>query len=364
MSKEANNDFVSPTKGALSAAQMIEDIAAFVHQEPQDFYRLVIGTDSQSHAINGKSEIDFVTALIVHRRGHGARYYWRKEKIYKKPILRDKIYTETLMSLAIAQRVGKDRATVYRWLRGIRLGGLREFVEDYRGAKKGPRRRKVNPYIERRVLSLRREHRECCGEKVVYWLAKEGIHLSRSSVYRVLNKHLQLRARGHRNRLRGPVPRGEGPRQVIQMDTVVLGELYAYTAVDTYTREAQVVLLPGLTGADGLRALEEVMAYFGCCEVLQTDGGREFGGVFEEKVRCYVRRHRVARPYEKNEQAFVESFHRSLRRECVGWWKYKRSEQEELEEEVRAYLDYYHHERPHLGLGMRTPLPLPLSHLI
>jgi len=278
-------------------------------------------------------------------------------KTISQPELAWELHQAGVRVPAIAQRMGKDRATVYRWLRGIRLGGRREFVEDYRGAKKRRRRRKVNPYLEQRILSLRREHRECCGEKIVYWLAKEGIHLSRSSVYRVLNKHLQLRARGHRNRPRGPVPRAKGPRQVIQMDTVALGELYAYTAVDTYTREAQVVLLPGLTGADGLKALEEVMAYFGHCEVLQTDGGREFAGAFEEKIGCYARRHRVARPYERNEQAFVESFHRSLRRECVGWWKYKRSEQEELEEEVRAYLDYYHHQRPHLGLGMRTPLP-------
>lgn len=108
MSKEVNKDFVSPTKGALTTDEMIEDIADFVHQEPQDFYRLVIGTDSQSHSLNGKSEMDFVTALIVHRRGHGARYYWKKEKVYKKPILRDKIYTETLMSLAIAQQVVPD----------------------------------------------------------------------------------------------------------------------------------------------------------------------------------------------------------------------------------------------------------------
>lgn len=278
-------------------------------------------------------------------------------KTISQPELAWELHQAGVRVSAIAQRVGKDRATVYRWLRGIRLGGLREFVEDYRRAKKRPRRRKVNPYLEQRILSLRREHRGCCGEKIVYWLAKESIHLSRSSVYRVLNKHLQLRARGHRNRPRGPVPRAKGPRQVIQMDTVALGELYAYTAVDIYTREAQVVLLPGLTGADGLRALEEVMVYFGYCEVLQTDGGREFAGAFEEKISCYARSHRVARPYERNEQAFVESFHRSLRKECVGWWKYKRSEQEELEKEVRAYLDYYHYQRPHLGLGMRTPLP-------
>ena len=45
-----------------------------------------------------------------------------------------------------------------------------------------------------------------CGP---YMLDKEGIHLSRSTVYRVLNRHLRLRPKGRRNRLRGPVPRAK-----------------------------------------------------------------------------------------------------------------------------------------------------------
>jgi len=79
-------------------------------------------------------------------------------------------------------------------------------------------------------------------------------------------------------------------------------------------------------------------------------------------VGCYAQRDRIARPYRKNEQAFVESFCRTLRKECLGWSKYKRYEREELEKEVQEYLEYYHYERPHLGLDMQTPLPY-LSHL-
>jgi len=89
------------------------------------------------------------------------------------------------------------------------------------------------------------------------------------------------------------------------------------------------------------------MAYFGSCEVLQTDGGKEVLGEFEEKVGCYAGRHRMARPYHKNEQAFVESFHRTLRKECLGWGNYEVREREELQKEVEGYLEYYHHERPH-----------------
>src|SRR3990170_5107927 len=101
-----NGHFVSPTKGNMSISEVISDISDFVNQEPGGFYRLVIGTDSQAHASNGKPEIDYVTALVVHRIGRGARYYWRKEKRNgKKPVLRDKIYTETLISLNTAQDV-------------------------------------------------------------------------------------------------------------------------------------------------------------------------------------------------------------------------------------------------------------------
>lgn len=104
----------------------------------------------------------------------------------------------------IAQRVGKHRATVYRWVKGIRLAGVREFVREYKQAKKKRRRRKANPYIERRVLSIRRKYHDCCGEKVVYWLVKESVQISRSTVYWILNRHLQLRSKGRRNQKRGP----------------------------------------------------------------------------------------------------------------------------------------------------------------
>lgn len=101
-------NFTSPTKGPLSVPEMIMEISRFVKEEPRSFYRLVIGSDSQARNVNGKAEIDYVTAVVVHREGRGARYFWRKEKQYKAPVLRDKIYTETLMSLGLAQEIVPD----------------------------------------------------------------------------------------------------------------------------------------------------------------------------------------------------------------------------------------------------------------
>ena len=95
--------FISPTKGRLTKSKVVSEISGFVSEEPLSFYRLVIGTDSQTKSTNGKAEIDYVTAIIVHRRGRGARYFWKKEKREKIPVLRDKIYMETTMSLEAAQ---------------------------------------------------------------------------------------------------------------------------------------------------------------------------------------------------------------------------------------------------------------------
>lgn len=103
MRSKSNGQFTSPSKGVLGLTRMVEDIASFVDEEPSSSYKVVIGTDSQTKRLNGSTEIDFVTAIIVHRVGRGARYYWKKIRQKKNPVLRDKIYTETLMSLSVAE---------------------------------------------------------------------------------------------------------------------------------------------------------------------------------------------------------------------------------------------------------------------
>ncbi len=96
------NGFYSPAVGSVTIGQMIDEISKFVHSDPQSFYRLVIGSDSQIKAVNGKKQIDFVTAVVIHRQGHGARYFWNKDKVLRAPVLREKIYTETQRSLELA----------------------------------------------------------------------------------------------------------------------------------------------------------------------------------------------------------------------------------------------------------------------
>jgi len=79
--------------------KVIEDISAFISQNSQDKYKLIVGTDS-----DGDKKADFVTAVIVYRVGRGGRYFWKKtngNKIYHT--LRDRIYKEVTLSLETAQ---------------------------------------------------------------------------------------------------------------------------------------------------------------------------------------------------------------------------------------------------------------------
>lgn len=270
----------------------------------------------------------------------------------------------------IAVRLGKDRATIYRWLKGIRYRGIRRFVREKREAKRKRKRRCLDAITVRRIKGLRDEY-GWCGEKIVFWLKlKYGTKVSRSSLYRVLNRYYQLRpVKGHKNTKRGPVPKAAAPREVIQFDTVDLGELFLYVGVDIYTREVTVFIGEDLSSQEGARALKATMGTFGYSKVIQTDNGSEFGGEFAEGIRFFCQQHRYIRPYRKNENAYVESFIRTLRKECVGWITYRRKEKAELQGMLTRYLLHYHTERPHLSLRMLSPyqyvesLKVPLSHL-
>lgn len=97
--------FHSPGDKDYGLLNLSKEIKSFIDGDPSSFYSLIIGTDSQSKRINGVSEIDFVTAVVIYRKKKGARYFWRKVREVKKLVLRDKIYTETLMSLDLAAKI-------------------------------------------------------------------------------------------------------------------------------------------------------------------------------------------------------------------------------------------------------------------
>lgn len=279
------------------------------------------------------------------------------------------LYCEGVPKLHIAGRLGIGRATVHRWLDGIKeYGELAFFLDAYQIAKCGERiKRKVDPIVKRWVWELREKHRQCCGQKIQYHLEQEhNLRLGTKTIYKILSEKYVLRSKWKKNKVRGHVPHATKPREVVQMDTVDFGDVFAFTGVDIYTKDTDVLLRPSLTSSDGLIFLETSMQrrFNNHVDLLQADGGSEFKDQFRANVFRFAQRYRVARPYKKNEQSYIESFNRSLRKECLGWSKYRIYQIPDLTREVEEYLIYYHQTRPHLGLNMQTPQQFTrLSHI-
>lgn len=272
------------------------------------------------------------------------------------------LYEQNTPKSHIAQRLGIQRETVHIWINKIITNpkGLLGFLDQYQKAKKGQRpRRQVDPILKRRVWAIREREMDCCGQKILYFLEKEyGQHISVPKIYEILAERYVIKSKWKKYYKRGPVPIANHPREVIQMDTVDFGELFAFTAVDIFSREADIVLRPSLTSHDGVIFLDTTMRrrFNLHSELIQSDGGPEFKDEFRRKVHKYTDRYRISAPYKKNEQSYIESFNRTVRKECLGWAKYKKKQINQLTDVVNVFLDRYHYHRPHIGRGMKPPL--------
>lgn len=280
-----------------------------------------------------------------------------------KIVLAWELHEQGISNTQIAKRLEVNRETVNRWISAMReqQTGLLGYLEGFRTAEKQPRPSRQIPLSTKQLVWQIREREEgCCGQKIAYFLKKEhSIHLSTPTIYAILKQKFVLRQKGRKKTARGPVPEACAPREVVQMDTIDFGRIFAFTAVDIFSREADILLRPSLTARDGLAFLESCMPrrFDNRVQLIQTDGGSEFEAEFAQAVSSYCDRHRVSRPYKKNEQSYIESFNRTVRSECLGWLKYRPDEIEELTGEVESFLWRYHHHRPHLGLDpLRSPL--------
>lgn len=268
------------------------------------------------------------------------------------------LYEQDIPKSHIAKKLEIERETVHIWIKAIQEVGLIQFLENYTNAKKGERvKRKADGLLKVRIYKLREDNRDCCGQKIKQFLFTEyGISLSVTSIYKILGEKYKLRSKWKHNQTRGPIPEADKPREVVQMDTVDFGEVFAFCGIDICSKEVAVKLYGSLTASDGLDFLNfSFNSKFSHVNLLQTDGGPEFKAEFRSSVFKFADRFRVSRPYKKNEQAYIESFNRSLRKECLGWSKFKSSDIPSLEKELTEYLLYYHTKRPHMSLGMKTP---------
>lgn len=95
--KDISEGFQSPTHGPLTLDSMFALLMEYIKGNHGQKYHLIVGTDSFLNA-----ETLFVNAIIVHRVGHGGRYFYRKTRRRKIESMRQRIFYETAMSIELA----------------------------------------------------------------------------------------------------------------------------------------------------------------------------------------------------------------------------------------------------------------------
>lgn len=144
MAKEFWN---SPSRGMMDFAKVAETVANAAAAELKETHRIIIGTDS-TLKLGGA---EFVTAIIVHRVGHGGIYFWKRIEAYgtvpenrRYRVLRERIYQEAVLSLETARVLIDYIKRTYAFLTDLeihvdvgRAGATREVIQEVVGMVKG-----------------------------------------------------------------------------------------------------------------------------------------------------------------------------------------------------------------------------------
>jgi putative transposase len=219
---------------------------------------------------------------------------------------------------------------------------------------------------------------EACGEKpaygyrrVTWWLRrKEGLQVNGKRVLRVMRERSLLvrsrRLRARRKKEWGRVEAAQ-PNQIWQSDMTkiwagpAVGWGYLVSVIDCCTRE--IVgwnLSHRCRTEEALAAVEQAVLErlpAGSREstlTLTTDNGTQFTSArFMETLARLGITHRRTAYHHPEGNSYIERFHRSLKEEEVWTTEYRNLQ--EARSSIARWIKEYNHDRPHFGVGNRTP---------
>lgn len=86
----------------MSFDDVIYDLVNYMEEDPERDYELIVGSDSSAT----QEDPSFVSVIVVHKIGRGARYFWTREFDHERKYpLRQRIYREASLSLELAENL-------------------------------------------------------------------------------------------------------------------------------------------------------------------------------------------------------------------------------------------------------------------
>jgi putative transposase len=200
--------------------------------------------------------------------------------------------------------------------------------------------------------------------RLTWRLRREGWRVNHKRIERLVRlEHLLVgrrarRKRGAQARVPAPVPTRPDERWSMDFlrDTLADGRPYRiWTLVDDATREAPLLLVArSLPASRVVEALDTLLLVRGRPQAIVCDNGPEFLSLaLDQWASAQGIRLDYIRPGHPVENCFIESFNGKLRDECLNQHHF--TSLTEAQQQIEAWRQEYHTDRPHRGLGQRTP---------
>jgi transposase InsO family protein len=265
---------------------------------------------------------------------------------------------------------GVSRRFFCRWLPRWRAAGGAGLIDRSSRPHRSPRR--LSESQELHILGIRAA-RGWGADRIAALLG-----LPASTVHRVLRRHGQVGVRPERE----PVVRFEHalPGSLVHLDTKKLGRIVdgpghratgdrrdhrrgvgwevLHVALDDATRLVYAEILADEKGRTAARFLVRALRWFRAHMVavrrLLTDNGSAYRSrAFRRVARRLGIGHSRTRPYRPQTNGKAERWIRTVLSECLYREAFGSSAQRALA--LERFVAYYNGERPHLGIGGRTP---------
>ena len=152
---------------------------------------------------------------------------------------------------------------------------------------------------------------------------------------------------------------------LLELDTIHIiapdgSRIYVYTIIDLFSRWAYAEIVEKIgveASARFVRRAQRVAPFR--FEMIQTDHGSEFSTRFTHRLQEQGMRHRHSRVRQKDDQAHIERFNRTVQEECLDRVVHSVSS---FKKALPEYLRWYNGERSHMGINYQTPLEMVPSY--
>lgn len=261
-----------------------------------------------------------------------------------------------------ARRFGYSQGAIVQWMK--RAPGDRRTFIPTRSSRPWHHPSELPSSLVEWIIAIRRERNQC-AEVIHHRLSTEGVTVSLSSVKRTLKRNgLVYPSKWKKWHQYPERPRPERPGILIQIDSMQEGvaadHLHAYALIDVCSRWGYAEAAERITthrSAAFVAAARQASPF--PFRTVQSDHGAEFSKWFTKRCLARGLRHRHSRVRTPTDNAHVERFILTLQKQCLK--RIPRSLRS-WQREIPDFLRWYNTERPHMALGMKTPLEVITSY--